>query len=1113
MSVEAQNFLTGFHNVPGGTVKEKQTNFFKFLHRNISLKNQQETLDFISDNLQATCHLERIFRTDFLIYFRRFTELYRDFKTGDEITLCKLSRENWFFLQAFKDVGAHELINEVLPSLSYSLKVRILKKLPGGETADAIFDGLCDRYGVFFPTVFLAKCTKNKISETLRKYPIKLTTNQLKLIYAKDPELLCVYFDERVRHLGDSGFMNNDPIWVFLAQNNPQLFSKLFVKYKFEISLGRRTTKNYIKSQKSQVLAEAKSFINVLNSAAIVRKLGPEIRFILFENGKNSQPYWSSHLKFFPKNHQFEIFRSVYDLIHYKKFGSDIETISEEILKLIPDVEEREKYAKLLYEKSGKLDYIQYFSAQFFLQYFLEKIDFLKSDERARFVKLAVNCCNINNDLDTLLKICELLCNRLKNDGDSSLSFLYALCDNPKIVDQFTKIHWKFVYEIMAIEQSNRGSFYNKSFIWKKHVVFLVENGLDLRPFLAESDTLFYCYDMRNNTKVFRAVVCELLESGDPNPEGENDSELYDCQIAAFCKLHNDEHDSKIEVWTHPRVLNSVKKILEDETVTGWDYWVELGIAYVICRKTTNKEVKNLYFKRLECVGNIYGLNWFLQHEPETIEQNLDLFLNRISVISHRSVVYWRQIKKLSFLNIGNRVIDFCQKKLRETKFERSEVRDLVWALTLVAPSDVYLNYLKTFIPNSPKVDLTVEETKNLYSVQCTLVRYSHYTVRPEALFPVALQFCTGDYLHSGLGPVYSCLYKTPEIDTKKYLSEIREIKAVSVKKHALHLSCVVCDVGTNVECFKMAPDCQMDVLKYFAKNPNPLLWDLLEKQVCQTGEKSLDVFKWMLNVTVPGNYRCKFFEIIWNVLDSFKNTEIKNILIKKIDKNCIEGLNHDIAGKIVKETLFKFEEGHDCIANLLIHTGAKFEYFGEILKDFKKSRWGGANPRPARRQLLNFVQILFKNYLKSDRNNEKFVSQLSDVFQSVFSLSEAFVENILISCMFLKGQNVENCAKTIKELNKTVACQYGNVGVNFLGEVLKNRVMSLLFPNDRMKLCHYLLEIQDCVNDYILIIKLIPDEPKRKDDFLLYEKIIKDLSHVTDNEVQLLLNLLYSRQ
>ncbi|XP_064213474.1 uncharacterized protein LOC103314015 [Tribolium castaneum] len=1105
MNIEARNFLTGFHNVPGATVKEKQTNFFQFLHRNISLKNQQRTLDCISNNLQAVSHLERIFRTDFLIYFRRFSELFQDFKTGDEITLCKLAREDWFFLQAFKDVGTHELINEVLPSVSYSVKVRILKKLPVGESAaDAIFDALCDRYGVFFATVLLAKCSKNKISETLQQYPIKLTTNQLKLIYEKDPNLFVVYFDERVRHLGDHTFMNGDPILVFLAQNNPQLFSKLFVKYKFQVRLGRRTTKNYIKSQKSQVLAEPKSFLNVLNSSQIIRKLGPEIRCILFEKGEKSQFYWSSHLKYFPKKHQFEIFRSVYDSIYYKKFGSDINAITPEILRLITDPKEREQCAKLLHERSGNLDYIQYFSSKFFLEYFLEKIDFLNRDERSRLVKLGVCCCTINNDLNTFLRICELLCNRLKNDDNSVVSFLYSLCDNPQLVDKFTKIHWKFVYEILAIEKANRNSMYAITFIWEKYVIFLVENGLDLKPILIDWDTLFYSYNIQNNAKVFRAVVCELIESGDPY-----DYELCDCQIAAFCKLYNDRNEPKIEVWTHARVLNSVKSRLENETITYWDNWVTQGISYVVCQKNSPKELKNLYFKRLGCASTMDGLNWFLRHEPETIEQNIDSFLERIHLISNCSNNFWRHVKKLSFLNIANRVIDFCQEKLRQNEFNHSDVRDLVLALALVAPSEVYINYLKTFIPNEFKVDLTNNEVRNLYSVQCTLVRYAHLSVRPETLFPVALQFCKGDYLRRGLGSVYSCVYNTPELEAKKFLAEINQVKAVSVKKHALHLICVVCDVSTTLEFLKTAPDSHMIVLKYFAKSPNSLLWNLIEKLVGQTEEKSLNVFKWMLNVTTPRNYRCKFFEIIWDVLDKFNSTEIKRILIKKIDKDCLAELNHDITAKIVKETLFKFEQGHDYIAKILMNTNAKFEFFGEILSDLKKT-----SSLQSRRQLPSFIQILFKNYVKSEKNNDKFVAQISAVFQSVFSLSEAFMENILISCMRLKGQRVENCAKMIQELNKTVADAYGSVGVNFLGEVLKSRVMSLLFPNDRVKLCYCLMQIQDCVSDYVLIIKLLPNkEPKRKDDFLLYEEITKELSRVSDSKVQLLLNLLYAGQ
>ncbi|RZC35657.1 uncharacterized protein BDFB_013857, partial [Asbolus verrucosus] len=86
---------------------------------------------------------EKIFRIDFLIYFRRFKELYQEFENGDEITLSKVAKQDWFFQNAFKNLGAEEFVNDVLPTMSYAVKLKILKKLSiSEEQNDDIFDAL-----------------------------------------------------------------------------------------------------------------------------------------------------------------------------------------------------------------------------------------------------------------------------------------------------------------------------------------------------------------------------------------------------------------------------------------------------------------------------------------------------------------------------------------------------------------------------------------------------------------------------------------------------------------------------------------------------------------------------------------------------------------------------------------------------------------------------------------------------------------------------------------------------------------------------------------------------------------------------------------------------------
>jgi hypothetical protein len=222
MGEAARNFLAQFHNLEGDTVKQKHQSLFHLLHRHSLLPQDKQELDFITENLQPNNHLEKIFRVDFLVYFRRFNELFEDYKNGDDITLSKVAKKDWFFQNVLKDSSAEKFVNDVLPTLSYSVMVKLLKKLLMDEKcADEIFTLLHKRYGIFLATVFLTKCTSDKISEVLKNHPIKLTVAQLQKLYDKDPSLICAYLEERTKYLGSSSFMNDNPIFKYIAQRNP----------------------------------------------------------------------------------------------------------------------------------------------------------------------------------------------------------------------------------------------------------------------------------------------------------------------------------------------------------------------------------------------------------------------------------------------------------------------------------------------------------------------------------------------------------------------------------------------------------------------------------------------------------------------------------------------------------------------------------------------------------------------------------------------------------------------------------------------------------------------------------------------------------------------------
>jgi hypothetical protein len=1127
MGEAARNFLAQFHNLEGDTVKQKHQSLFHLLHRHSLLPQDEQELNFITENLQPNNHLEKIFRVDFLVYFRRFNELFEDYKNGDDITLSKVAKQDWFFQNVLKDSSAEKFVNDVLPTLSYSVKVKLLKKLLMDEKcADEIFTLLHKRYGIFLATVFLTKCTSDKISEVLKNHPIKLTVAQLQKLYDKDPSLICAYLEERTKYLGSSSFMNDNPIFKYIAQRNPKMFSDLFNKYKFEINLGHRTTKKYINSQKSTILSKPEPYLNVLNKNVTVRKLGPDIKNLLFEKAdETSDQYWNSILKYFPKNQQFAIFKSTYNKIYHHKFGDNIDSVSDNMLKIIQDSEEREKLARMKLEKENQESYLKFVTTDYCLKQFMEKIQHMKSSERSDFVEIAVECCILNKDMDGLLKVCELVCTRFKNDDRRIReSFFYALTGTTeKSLDDLTDEHWKFVMEILAATNAKDEWIYNENAIRSKYVKYLVKNNKPIKEELlkyARWVDIFEDLSTWDDPKTLKPVLCELVEIGiiKPEPDDEYAAARYDCRLANICDDYNKKYPKiTIDIHSHQRILQSVRQVLENETSANIYRDHISGIKYMICQKSSSEELhqlKKLYFKKFKTFGSPAACMWFLKHEPQTLQENYDEFLSGfVDVRGNNPKRLWRLIKKHCYLDLDKRTVEFCKLKLGEEGYGHKV--KLVRALSMLSNPASHMEFMERYVPTSDKVDLSDDDVKDFYTIQSKLVGLLNLVQSPATVLPLTLQFCKGDYLRSALNPLYSCMCRLAENDTKPFVDKLNESKAISVKKHATSLSCVLYDTDTVLSCFKSTTiPSVMAALKYFTKNPSDRLWSLLETKICDVEKKDLQVFKWAVNTILPLEYRSRYVESVWQVLDKYESNEFKQILVTKIDKEAIRRFQPEFAYNILQGSIFKYEEANNFVANVLIHLkdNGKFSLLSKILREFKETRWNNKElQRDSRRKLNKFVLSLFETYMSEKERDKEFASEMATLFKSVFSPQEAFEETVIISCMTMKGESTENWSTFVSELNNHYNDSYGNRTVILLSDLVANHIFKRLFvkDGDKIKFCLCLLKVKKSVSDCLLVITLLPKkEPEDQEHYLLYDDILTELSQVSDGVVNLYFNI-----
>ncbi|KAJ8928134.1 hypothetical protein NQ314_019314 [Rhamnusium bicolor] len=118
------------------------------------LKNKIFTADeekLILDKLKPKTYLETLMHIDILIHLRKTSQLLEILKKGNAACVSKIIKQPWFLQEVFNNVNAEELVDDILPSMSFSVKMKLLKKLSfifPEEKMDEVFDAILKWYGI-----------------------------------------------------------------------------------------------------------------------------------------------------------------------------------------------------------------------------------------------------------------------------------------------------------------------------------------------------------------------------------------------------------------------------------------------------------------------------------------------------------------------------------------------------------------------------------------------------------------------------------------------------------------------------------------------------------------------------------------------------------------------------------------------------------------------------------------------------------------------------------------------------------------------------------------------------------------------------------------------------
>lgn len=1136
MDANAEKFIHQFHNLPGNSIKDKHSSLFKLLRENCHLLSTAQ-LDLITSHLEPETHPETIFYADFLIYFKRYNELYLDFQRGHDITVSKVCKQDWFFQTAFKNLGASEFVNEILPTMSYSVRLKILKKLYLNVTqSDAIYDALVAKYGVFVSTVFLLKCSPPKIGQVLKKVCLKLTPRQLKQLYDKHPELIYLYLEEIKKIEGNVDFINSNPVLIYIAQKDPEMFANLVEKYSFTIQLGGRTTKRFIAKEKSAVLNKPFRYIDKLRKESLVRKLGSDFRQLFLKVFPEKGTASISNrvfklLRYYPKSLRFQLFQTTYNQIYHHDLDiKDHQILTTNILELISDPEKREACAKIKHEQEDdNNNYFKYYKPETVLKIFQDKLNELNASEREEYVGIITGNCVFNRDLDVLLKLCVLVSSRLKND-QASLHSVFVNAITKQIIDDLSEMHWKYIVEILELCDNNFAYPLNY-YLQIRYIYFLIKNNKPYEKAIQlfhNSLQQLWVPEHIQDIQIIKTVFVKTLETGlvpTKSSKKEEDTAYYDAILINnyLPYLKKSKFFKDINVYKYSRILNSVKYILENATPNqSIPFAYVNAIEFILCTKNPTEEIKQLqalYFEKYETFLTNKGLNWFLKEDPGTFK----VYFENVEFKNYELHVQPRTYNYLRSLSLGKKIAEHFSNALEVENIENNdrEAFAIVMPLSILLPPISYLELLKkSYLPTSDKVELTEPLVKRHYFLQSAFVKCLKYIKNPKLVIDTVLLFCRGDYLRFALKPLYSSIYNIPELDAKRYLDRLNQMEAGSVKKHATHLNLIISDTKTAINCLKQANfSIILPLIRYFIKNPSEELWEVIEIKLTQMDENSSGNAKTLITFVMPTmEYRVKYFELLWDVLENLKNNALKTKFVETVNVNIIKNLSFGfINTKILPDLSNIAEKNATFFGSLVVNRLQidKFDFILNLLKRFKSSLCDDSDSQISRNNLKNVIKAVFNSYMELKPPNRDFLVKFTDIFVQVFDPSDCIEEFLMVSLLKLKGEPPESHCKDVMFLYKTMFNKYGNCMTYVFPNVI-NKYLSGFLKERRniFKFCFDLLQLGETVDDSLLVIEFLPRRrPTDADNFRYYKDTLEVLKQVQSSAVTLRLNLYLSSQ
>ncbi|KAK9870082.1 hypothetical protein WA026_006177 [Henosepilachna vigintioctopunctata] len=1110
----AEDFILEFHDLKGTILKEKKKSLFLLFDSHKSFHMDENILKEINRNLIPKTYLEEIYKLEFLLYFRRTFDLLEVLKRGNDIAANKIIRQPWFIEGLFKDIKCEEFVQHVFPRLSIVVRSKILKqilKLQNDQLINDLFDRLLEIYGLKPVIILLPGCSNDKIKDILVKRGLNLSNTQLKLLADKDPSLINFYYEEYYRRGGDIHRLSN--FTKYLSRKNPSLYVKLLLQYNFSsYPLGRRTTKLFVSKNKEAILEDPQKYLHldIFHKNAFVSELGVDFQKFLTATFPRKLSHLMKSAAFgllshYPKWKRYNLYRRVFEDVYEKSLLKNKKFITENLLEVIPDVEEREKWV----EKFGnKVEYIKYKRSSKAVVELKEQL--IRCDDiklREKLLEYIVTSCSVNNDYDAFLDILKFFLKRFRNtDGTVLYNFLRVIYDKFKL-NELTDEHWKYIHEIILIQDIRDLPIHNP--IVLEFSKYLYKNGRDFGKMVdiyLKSDN-FSLRNIKFEDVEFQREFLKLTLKQNRFQRSDFHSSIeVTLAIRDWNKRH--PHDF-IFVSENKEIIESVKRSINFDWVC-YESDQCFSMNYLVCRENMYQHFTEVYFNgegaRLE---NVTLTKWFLKYKPDIFEEHIDHVFK--CLFDKTTYCLTKFFKKYEHTKLTHMISSYFLGKFIDPNLE---VKDKIASLLAsILPKPEYLKLLDEYVPKFDKLDLMTAslEEKNIHKIQIALAKSVRFSACQWKALPILLKYCRGDYFQPSLFSLYSCFNRIPE----KFLADVLDQllrKPVSARKHSIFLAALVFPLQTNKELAdQLLENDDNDSIrkhlftstyKYFLKNPEEIFWKILETYMTSLSHYEEESLNLLSNVhIIPEKYRSKFMKKVCDVLDDLElkleqsmNVHYDNLLHSIADDD-MRLLPTELCTDIISKRLFeeKYTKNSACVGftiQFLIYAPNMRENVRNVLKMmqvYKKQHWDTSFGKGAKFFVYNICKDIFDKIMRVETKRvpipEEFPIILSEEWKKVFSINDTLEEHLMLDFMVLKYNNNKDdenfYARELIQMFKYLRVEYGVLIIGFFKEFLSKSLRKLLkddnYNINLMKLLAKMLEIDCSLPNSLLIIELLP--------------------------------------